>query len=284
MYPAAKVAATKVISFQITGHAYPRYRCLWGTLGAPAGKFYAHRARLSLLQVPIGHIAVPSDLAALGVGWLRAHLQFVLQFNLPYRACRRGWSVKPNQKGHVLQRTPFHSAYIDGWCVKRFAKPLRKTPTKNPYEKPLRKSPTKISCENLLRKSLTKNPYENLLRKSPAKISCENLLRKSPYQKSPTKSTTKKRQTFVGLPLFALRRYISALEEASLPKRFCSRGSFSPEEVLLPRKFCSRGSSALEEVLLPRRFCCRVYLISMIASEMLIRKSPTCSYSAIRSM
>ena len=50
------------------------------------------------------------------------NLQFVLQLNLPYRACRGGWIVKPNQKGHVLQWPPFHSAYIEGWCVKRFVK------------------------------------------------------------------------------------------------------------------------------------------------------------------
>ena len=40
---------------------------------------------------------------------------------MPYRACRMGWSVKPQQKGQVLQCTPFHRAYIGGQCVKRIA-------------------------------------------------------------------------------------------------------------------------------------------------------------------
>ena len=43
-----------------------------------------------------------------------ANLQFVLQIKMLYRACRRGWSVKPNPKGHVLQYNLFHSAYIKG--------------------------------------------------------------------------------------------------------------------------------------------------------------------------
>ena len=42
------------------------------------------------------------------------NLQIVLQANLPYRACRRGQCAKPHPKGHVLQCTPFHSAYIKG--------------------------------------------------------------------------------------------------------------------------------------------------------------------------
>ena len=42
------------------------------------------------------------------------YLQFVLQINMPYRACMRGWCVKPNPKGYVLQCTPFYRAYIKG--------------------------------------------------------------------------------------------------------------------------------------------------------------------------
>ena len=48
----------------------------------------------------------------LGQFW--ENLQIVLQANLPYRAYRRGLSVKPHPKGHVLQRTPSYSACIKG--------------------------------------------------------------------------------------------------------------------------------------------------------------------------
>ena len=85
-----------------------------------------------------------------------ADLQFVLQRNMPYSASVRGLCVKPNQKGEVLQRTPFYRPCIKGWCVKRFAND---------------------NCKGLLRRTVANDNCEGQLQTIIAKDYCEGLLR-----------------------------------------------------------------------------------------------------------
>ena len=59
---------------------------------------------------------------------------------MPYRAHRRGWSVKPNQKGHVLQWSPFYRACSEGSCVKRIAKPIHRANSPNQFTEPIHRA------------------------------------------------------------------------------------------------------------------------------------------------